>query len=187
MSEDSQLDQKKEKIRQLLKDAVPAQQATSESGGDQSCDHCSRRLKFLSFLFISCLIGTMFPHATANTSFSIAAIACGLTLWLTRRTNPAPVIKKLKMTFALLVGLSLLSGCSPALFRGENAEILELCKEEETCKVGVAQGIAILGFEIKPASIELAQQNGNITKVRAAEVREGFGLVRLAQVRVYGE
>ncbi len=186
MYEDNELDQKGEQIRQLLKDVLPDQQTITNSDCPQNCDDWDRRLKILPSLFILTLIGSMIPHPTANHFFCIAAVVCGLALGLTLRTNPTQILRKFKMTFTLLVGLSLLSGCSPMLFGDENVQILELCREDDSCKVGIAQGIAILGFEIQPASIELAQQNGNVSKVRAAETKEGFGLVRLSYVRVYG-
>jgi hypothetical protein len=73
------------------------------------------------------------------------------------------------------------------LVRPRSIDIHKRCEEAKDCRLGIAQGISALGYEISRADIETARQNGGIESIRAAEVTKGYGLISLAQIRVWGE
>lgn len=185
MQHGSTYQQKKDEILKLIKEATPKQIEPPQMPQPSA----SRGLiqKTLPYLVIVCLVGTMIPVDQANAFFGVCAaigLAALLVLWLSRKNA---MQGHTRAFVALFVAGSLLSGCSGKLFSSENLDVLNLCEGAKECRVGVANGISVLGYPISRADVETARLNGGIETVRAAEVTKGYGLISLTQVKVWGD
>jgi len=175
MKHGSSRQQKKEQIIRLIKDAASPP------------PEINRRLSILGTTLIVLVIGTMLPSPAISTVCSIAAMLVGIHLWRFARKSSAHLSRKFKLALAALACTSILSGCSPAFFNGDHQDILAFLRDNGPAKEGQAWGVKVLGIEAKPASAEIAQAKGGVEEVQALEIREGFGLISVAMVKVYGE
>ncbi|WP_321367657.1 hypothetical protein [uncultured Desulfuromusa sp.] len=137
----------------------------------------------LYWLLIFSLIATTLPHPTVNiiSSFTVVFLA-GSIAFISFRL----LLQKTVIAFLLL---SLVSGCSAATFTKSNFDMLDLnlCGSDEPCRMGSASGIAVLGLGLDDVSVEVAQMNGLITKVRGVDSARSYGLISMASVRVVGD
>ncbi len=136
--------------------------------------------KFLHFLVIASLLGTTLPHPGFNVAASIGALLAWLT-WarVSRHVVKAPIL--------VATAFSLLTGCSGPLFSNLDPPPM-ICPTGQLCqKVGVAQGIGILGLGLNNITTETARKNGDINKIFAVHESRSYGIISMAKVRVYGE
>ncbi len=143
-------------------------------------------LKILSGLTFSLTISsallTTLPSQTLNIIFSwLTASGLILMMFLFREQFKRP-------TLWLFLTLSICSGCAGPIFHDSSATE-EICIDISggPCRSGEAKAIGFLGLGLDQVNIETAKENGQITKAISTETVRGYGLISMAQVRVWGE
>ena len=152
-------------------------------------------------LAVASLFATTLPHPTLNIAAATSAVIFwGLWAWASRRLVRPVIIS--------LAAFSILSGCVPPLIIylpppqefacTQSAAIAPGSTEDrespaeqpiivKSWKVGQAYGVGVFGFGLDDVHLDAAKRNGGINKVAASQEIRGYGLISIAQVRVYGE
>ena len=140
--------------------------------------------KTIYIITIIALIITMLPFISATilgTVFFIVSIP-----WLIFNCHKHKYGMSrtfVSMTTALTIA-SFASGCSPTI-AGPMIGPQEMCGEE-VCLIGTATGLSVCGYPVIPVTIQMAQENSEITDRVGTEVITGHGLISVTKIYVYG-
>ena len=158
------------KVRNILKQARPKGRKPLKGLG------------IMIFMSI-CLIGTTLSIQTASLLFSIAFMFL-LTYSLSNKRLQWSITRT--ATITALVAMSTLSGCGPILSNPPK-EIITFCNDKiGNCTTGVSTSWVICGVQLNDISIEAAKANGELKDVFGVNHAEGFGLVAVKQITVFG-
>ncbi len=130
-----------------------------------------------------CLIGTTLSFQTATLLFSIAFL---ILLTYSLSTKRLQWSRARTATITALVAMSTLSGCGPLLSNPPN-ELITFCSDKiGNCSTGTSSSWVICGVQLNEISIEEAQANGKLKEVFGVNHAEGFGLVAVKRITVFG-
>ncbi len=130
-----------------------------------------------------CLIGTTLSFQTASLLFSIAFIIL-LTYSLSTKRLQWSLART--ATITALVAMSTLSGCGP-LLTDPPKELITFCSDKiGSCNTGTSSSGVICGVQLKVISIEAAKVDGGLEEVFGVNQAEGFGLVAIKRITVFG-
>jgi hypothetical protein len=134
-------------------------------------------------VLVACLFFTTLSFQTASLLSSIAFIIL-LTYSLSTKCLQWSLART--ATITTLIVMSTLSGCGP-LLSGQPKELITFCSDKiGECSTGVSSSLVICGIQINEISIEAAQANGGLEEVVGVNHAEGFGLIAVKRITVFG-
>jgi len=141
-----------------------------------------------STFLILFIIGTLVPVDSISTFFSMAVLPAIIIYAVACFRQPFLILRKSFASIAVLMVISVASGCSAGFTFNADQTVLDLCRDEfgNSCRFGESTGISVFGINFRKASIDQALTDAGIEKAFAIDRSWSGGVVRTSKIIVYG-